>query len=197
MFIGAIGCGYLTDLVGRKKTLIFTIVMSSIFTSACALAWNVYSLALLRFLAGIGLGGALPQPGVYISEYTPAKYRGRFLGITETSWVYGVLLGLFFGLLLRPSFGWRVVFLTASLSLALVPLILWFMPESLRYLEEEGEFEEAAEILRKHGLADVMLPEGLKERAQKRHKKELSLRSALRALWASSYWKRTAVLWIL
>ncbi len=73
MFFGAIGCGFLADLVGRKKTLLFTIVISSIFTAFCAVAWDVVSMAVLRFLAGIGLGGALPQPGVYVSEYHSCK----------------------------------------------------------------------------------------------------------------------------
>jgi putative MFS transporter len=198
MFFGAIGCGFLADLVGRKRALLFTIVISSIFTGLCAVAWDVLSMAVLRFLAGIGLGGALPQPGVYISEYTPAKYRGRFLGITETSWVYGVLLGLFSGWLLVEPFGWRAVFLIALVSLALVPLIAWFIPESIRYLENKGRREEAVEVLRKRGLASI--PTSGKKSSLGMHKKyegALLVKSALRELWSSSYWKRTAVLWIL
>ncbi|MFQ6074301.1 MAG: MFS transporter [Candidatus Bathyarchaeia archaeon] len=198
MFFGAIACGFLADLVGRKKALLFTIVISSIFTSLCAVAWDVSSMAVLRFLAGIGLGGALPQPGVYVSEYTPAKYRGRFLGITETSWVYGVLLSLFSGWLLVGPFGWRVVFLMALVSLVLVPLIVWFIPESIRYLEDKGKRGEAVEILRKRGLASITASS--KESSLSVHKKyegRLLVKSALRELWSSSYWKRTAVLWIL
>lgn len=198
MFFGAIGCGFLADLVGRKKALLFTIVISSIFTGLCAVAWDVPSMAVLRFLAGMGLGGALPQPGVYVSEYTPAKYRGRFLGITETSWVYGVLLGLFSGWLLVEPFGWRVVFLIALVSLVLVPLIVWFVPESIRYLEDKGKREDAVEILRKRGLASITASS--KESSLGAHKKyegRLLVKSALRELWSSSYWKRTAVLWIL
>ncbi|UCH70346.1 MAG: MFS transporter [Candidatus Bathyarchaeota archaeon] len=198
MFFGAIGCGFLADLVGRKKTLLFTIVLSSIFTALCAVAWDVSSMAVLRFLAGIGLGGALPQPGVYVSEYTPAKYRGRFLGITETSWVYGVLLGLFSGWLLVEPFGWRIVFLVALVSLILVPSIFWVIPESIRYLEEKRQRREAAEILRKRGLTSVAVTSKKSEVGlHKKHGGRLLVKSALREMWSSSYWKRTAVLWIL
>lgn len=198
MFFGAIGCGFLADLVGRKKALLFTIIISSFFTSLCAGAWDVLSLAVLRFLAGIGLGGALPQPGVYVSEYTPAKYRGRFLGITETSWVYGVLLGLFSGWLLVKPFGWRVVFLMALVSLVLVPLIAWFIPESIRYLENKGKRGEAVEILRRRGLASIMASGKKSSLAvHKKYKGGLLVKAALRELWSSSYWKRTVVLWIL
>lgn len=185
MFFGAIGCGFLADLLGRKKTLLFTIVISSIFTGLCAVAWDVLSMAFLRFLAGIGLGGALPQPGVYVSEYTPAKYRGRFLGITETSWVYGVLFGLLSGWLLVEPFGWRVVFLMALVSLALIPLIAWFVPESVRYLEDKGKRGEAVETLRKRGLASVEASS--KEASLGVHKKyegRLLVRETLRELWS-------------
>jgi len=198
MFFGAIVCGFLADLVGRKRALLFTVIISSIFTGLCAGAWDVLSMAALRFLAGIGLGGALPQPGVYIAEYTPAKYRGRFLGITETSWVYGVLLGLFSGWLLVEPFGWRVVFLIALVSLVLVPLIAWFIPESIRYLEDKGRHEKAVEILRKLGPASI--PTSSKKSSLGAHKKyegRLLVKSALRELWSPSYWKSTAVLWIL
>ncbi len=198
MFFGAIGCGFLADIVGRKKTLLFTLIISSIFTGLCAVAWDVLSMALLRFLAGIGLGGALPQPGVYVSEYTPAKYRGRFLGITETSWVYGVLLGLFCGWLLLEPFGWRPVFLIAFVPLALVPLIAWFIPESIRYLEDKGRRRDAVEILRKRGLASIKISDKQpRARVQEVYEGASSVKSALRELWSSSYWQRTAVLWIL
>ena len=197
MFFGAIGCGFLADLVGRKKALLFAIILSSIFTGLCAVAWDVTSMAVLRFLAGIGLGGALPQPGVYVSEYTPAKYRGRFLGITETSWVYGVLLGLFCGWLLLEPFGWRVVFLIALVSLALVPLIVWFIPESIRYLQDKGRHEEAVEILRGHGLVSSTFSGKEFGIGESKKREGAVVIEALRELWSSFYWKRTAVLWIL
>jgi putative MFS transporter len=198
MFLGAIACGFLADSIGRKKALLFTIIVSSIFTALCSVAWDVVSMAALRFLAGIGLGGALPQPGVYVSEYTPAKYRGRFLGITETSWVYGVLLGMFSGRLLLGPLGWRAVFLIALASLVLVPLIVRFIPESIRYLEDKGKREEASEILREHGLASITISSSKSNR--RNHVKSEDKRSVtptLKELWAPPYWKRTAVLWIL
>ena len=197
MFFGAIGCGFLADLVGRKRALLFSIILSAIFTGLCAVAWDVGSMAVLRFLAGIGLGGALPQPGVYVSEYTPAKYRGRFLGITETSWVYGVLLGLFCGWLLLGPFGWRVVFLIALVSLALVPLIVWFIPESIRYLEDKGRGGEAVQILRRRGLVSTTASIEKPSLRVPAKREGAVVVEALRELWSPFYWKRTAVLWIL
>ncbi|HDH07040.1 MAG TPA: MFS transporter, partial [Thermoproteales archaeon] len=100
MFFGAIIFGRLADVIGRKPTLAIVVVVESVFTALCGLAYDVNSMALLRFLAGIGLGGALPQPGVYVSEYVPAKYRGTFLGFIESSWVWGALLSLAFPIFL-------------------------------------------------------------------------------------------------
>ena len=75
MFVGASSCGVLTDRIGRKKTLLLTISTMSIFTALNSLAPDPISMSVLRFLAGIGLGGTIPLPGVYVSEYVPAKYR--------------------------------------------------------------------------------------------------------------------------
>ena len=198
MFLGAIGFGFVTDFVGRKKALLYTIIISSIFTALCGAAWDVASMAVLRFLAGIGLGGALPQPGVYVSEYIPARYRGRFLGITETSWVYGVLLGLFSGWVLLEPFGWRVVFLIALVSLVLVPLVVWYIPESIRYLENKGKQKEAFEILRKCRLtSENSISKQFNYEKIKRNEDKRSIILTLKELWSSSYWKRTALLWIL
>ncbi|MFW6117266.1 MAG: MFS transporter [Thermoproteota archaeon] len=197
MFLGAISCGFLADLIGRKKALIFTVLISSIFTGLCAVAWDVYSLFVLRFLAGIGLGGVLPQPGVYISEYIPAKYRGRFLGLVESSWVYGVLLGLFSGWLLVDPFGWRTVFLIVFLPLVLIPFIVWFIPESIRYLDKNGRTQEAVRILKDQELIPRQVSiEEPEIGAKKRLGEKLSFLMVLKELWSSRYWKRTALLWI-
>jgi len=198
MFFGAAGCGFLADLMGRKKALLFTIVLFSTFTGLCSCAWDVTSMAILRFVAGIGLGGALPQPGVYISEYTPAKYRGRFLGFTEASWVYGALLAMFFGWLNAAfKLGWRTTFLTAFIPLALVPLIIRFVPESIRYLESKGRTEEALAILKEHGLTAITLSNGGSPEGSEETGTTSSMKMALKELWSPAYRSRTAVLWIL
>jgi MFS family permease len=76
MFVGALTCGILADRLGRRKTLLLTLSMMTAFTALNAVAPDPLTMGILRFFAGIGLGGSLPQPGVYISEYVPAKYRG-------------------------------------------------------------------------------------------------------------------------
>jgi putative MFS transporter len=191
MFVGALSGGIVADLVGRKKALLLTLAMASVLTALSSIAWDVLSMSVLRFVAGLGLGGALPQPGVYISEFVPAKNRGKYLGLTETSWVYGALLAVIFPYFLIPIYGWRLTYLVALIPLIIIPMIVKILPESIRYLEVKGRFDEALHTLRKVGLIDesVKTFKGLPEESY-------SLRNALGELWSQRYWKRTLVLWV-
>lgn len=193
MFIGALSCGFLADTIGRKKALIFTILFMSIFTGLCSIAKDVPSMSILRFLAGIGLGGTLPQPGVYVSEYIPAKHRGKFVGFIETSWVFGALLAIAFPFLLIPSYGWRLTFLIAFIPLFLIILILFFAPESLRYLELKNKHEEILKLLKKHKLISE---EVNKEKIFYKYE-DISKKFSLKDIFSLKYRKRTILLWIL
>ncbi|MEM1766444.1 MAG: MFS transporter [Candidatus Bathyarchaeia archaeon] len=191
MFIGAITCGVLADRWGRKKTLIFTTTTMTAFTAANALAPDPLTMGLLRFLAGIGLGGALPQPGVYVSEYIPARYRGRFLGLVEASWVYGALLSLLFPYVMFPIVGWRLTFLVALVPIILVPMVAHFLPESLRYLQLKGRVNEVLESLTREGI----IPKGFTETSSTPPRGR-KLVETLKELWSKSLWKRTLLLWV-
>ncbi|MEM3420967.1 MAG: MFS transporter [Candidatus Hadarchaeum sp.] len=194
MFVGAFVCGILADRIGRKRTLLFTITTMSVFTALNSLAPDPATMALLRFLAGVGLGGSLPQPGVYVSEYIPAKYRGRFLGLVETAWVYGALLSLIFPFFLFPAYGWRATFLVALLPLSLLPVVAFFTPESLRYLQLKGKAREALGVLKKYKI----VPSDFSEpKLPTIYPQRYSFGAALKGLWSRNYRRRTALLWIL
>ncbi|MGD6934201.1 MAG: MFS transporter [Candidatus Bathyarchaeia archaeon] len=190
MFVGALTCGMLADKIGRRKTLLLTVSIMSVFTALNALAPDPLSMGILRFIAGIGLGGSLPQPGVYISEYVPAKYRGRFLGLVEASWVYGALLSLAFPFFLFPMFGWRLTFLISLLPLVLLPIVYFFAPESIRYLQIKGKKQEAQQLIVKHKLpVDDFKEEYASPERQ-------GFVRALKELWSKQFRKRTLMLWV-
>ncbi|MGC8849314.1 MAG: MFS transporter [Candidatus Bathyarchaeia archaeon] len=194
MLIGALSFGIMADRIGRKTALLSTVAVSSVFTGLCSIAWDVASMSMLRFLAGIGLGGILPQPGVYVSEFIPADKRGKYLGLVETSWVYGALLAVSFPYALIPGFGWRRTFLVAFIPLILIPFILWRMPESFRYLELKGLKDRIITELRKYGLWDVADVSGLSLRVEAEPRR--SVLESLRELWSPPYRWRTLVLWM-
>jgi AAHS family benzoate transporter-like MFS transporter len=77
MMLGALGIGTLTDLVGRRKALIGAVVSFSFFTLLCAFAPNAVVFGVLRFLAGLGLGGCLPTAIAMVNEFTRAGRSGR------------------------------------------------------------------------------------------------------------------------
>lgn len=191
MFIGALIFGKLADVIGRKKILMSVLSLEAVFTALCGLSPNLYALYVLRFIAGLGLGGALPIPGVYVSEHIPVKYRGLFLGLVESCWVYGALLSLGIPYFLLPILGWRGTFATALLPLMLVPLIAIFLPESIRYLIGKGKFKEAQEVL-------VNVIEGDNKLELKTAPFEASvLKRSVKELLSARYVSRTFLLFVL
>jgi len=122
-----------------------------------------------------------------MSEYPPAKYRGRFVGLVETAWVYGALLSLLFSYFLIPNYGWQNTFLIALLPLALIPFIAIKIPESIRYLEEKGRFDEAKKIVKDLGFMRADVEVTVKT---KRVKHEIT------DLFSKQYFRRTLMLWV-
>jgi putative MFS transporter len=186
MFLGASGIGYLADHVGRKVTVQSTIVAYSLFTGLCAFAWDQNSMMLLRFLGGLGTGGLMPVLSTWISEYTPARRRGTFVAVLESSWSFGALLISIVSFLVIPTQGWRAVFPVMFLSLVLAALVHRYLPESIRYLEVRGRIQQAKMILEKYSFP--VPEETVPPEVSKVSVKEL-LSRALR--------RRTVMLWIL
>lgn len=191
MFIGALAFGRLADVIGRKKVLIIVLFLEAVFTALCGLSQDLSTLFILRFIAGIGLGGALPQPGVYVSEYIPVKYRGFFLGLVETAWVYGAILSLLIPYLILPVYGWRLAFFTAIIPLALIPFVIISFPESVRYLLKKGKVEEIKKIVEKTRISSDINDLKFEESMFK------IKRYSIKDLMSAKYLKRTILLFIL
>ncbi|MEM2943115.1 MAG: MFS transporter [Candidatus Bathyarchaeia archaeon] len=186
MFLGASGIGYLADHVGRKVTVQSTIVSYSLFTGLCAFAWDQNSMMILRFLGGLGTGGLMPVLSTWMSEYIPARRRGTFVAVLESSWSFGALLISVIAFLVIPAQGWRALFPVMFLSLVLVAFVQRYLPESIRYLEVRGRVQQAKMILEKYSfpVPEVTAP----PEVSKVSVKELLSRTLRR---------RTVMLWIL
>ncbi|HEX7727143.1 MAG TPA: MFS transporter [Rhizomicrobium sp.] len=151
--IGAVGFGWLTDRIGRKRLFFVTLTLYLTATAATALSWNVASFALFRFLTGAGIGGEYTAINSTIQELVPARYRGwTDLMINGSFWI-GAALGAVSAIvlldprLIDPDLGWRLAFLTgAALGLVVIVMRLW-IPESPRWLMIHGRPERAAEIV--------------------------------------------------
>src|SRR4051812_3315394 len=118
--LGALGFGWLTDRIGRKKLFFITLALYLIATAATALSWNVASYALFRFLTGAGIGGEYTAINSTIQELVPARYRGwTDLVINGSFWI-GAAMGATSAIvlldphLIGPDLGWRLAYLTGA-----------------------------------------------------------------------------------
>jgi MFS family permease len=151
--VGALGFGWLTDRIGRKKLFFITLAVYLSATAATALSWNLASYALFRFLTGAGIGGEYTAINSTIQELVPARYRGwTDLLINGSFWI-GAAFGATAAILLldpaitSPDLGWRLAYLTgACLGLIVFVMRMW-IPESPRWLMIHGYPDRAHAII--------------------------------------------------
>jgi len=151
--LGALGFGWLTDRIGRKKLFFITLGVYLAATAATALSWSVFSYAAFRFLTGAGIGGEYTAINSTIQELVPARYRGwTDLVINGSFWV-GAAIGAIAAIVLLdpnvagPDVGWRLAFLIgAALGLVVFVMRLW-IPESPRWLMIHGRPDRAYQII--------------------------------------------------
>ncbi|MGY1761944.1 MFS transporter [Geodermatophilus sp. SYSU D00779] len=154
MMVGALTIGTLTDLIGRRKALIGAVASFSLLTLLCALAPNAAVFGLLRFLAGIGLGGCLPTAIAMVNEFTRAGRSGRATTTIMTGYHVGAVATAALAIVVVDSIGWRWMFVLGALpALVLVPLMVRRLPESAAYLLTHGRRAEAEEVARRYGPA--------------------------------------------
>jgi MFS family permease len=151
--VGALGFGWLTDRIGRKKLFFITLALYLAATAATALSWGLASYATFRFLTGAGIGGEYTAINSTIQELVPARYRGwTDLVINGSFWI-GAAMGAVSAIILLdpavvgPDLGWRLAYLTgAGLGLVVFVMRVW-IPESPRWLIVHGQPERAVAIV--------------------------------------------------
>jgi MFS family permease len=153
MMVGALTIGTLTDVIGRRKALIGAVTSFSFFTLLCAFAPNAGVFGLLRFLAGLGLGGCLPTAIALVNEFTRGGRSGRATTTMMTGYHVGAVATAALAIVVVEPIGWRWMFVIGSLpALVLVPLLVARLPESAAWLVAHGRHAEAEEVSRRYGL---------------------------------------------
>ena len=202
MFLGAAFAGTLSDRWGRKLVFQGTLFVFSLASGLCGLAWGYGSLLFFRFLVGLGLGGELPVASTLVSEFSPARYRGRMLTLLESFWAYGWVLAALIAYFVIPRWGWRVAFWIGALPAFYVYVLRRSMPESPRFLLSRGREKEAEEIVNrwegKSSGAKEVPPASSGDRAEgPLGPNPTPGRAGFRDLWSPPYLRRTLCLWIL
>lgn len=149
MMFGAMFFGMLADKIGRKNVILICVTLFSGFTFWGGFASNPTEFGILRFIAGLGIGGVLPNLVALTSEYAPQKLRSTLVTTMFSGYAVGGIMAALLGAWLTPSFGWEVMFYIAGIPLLLLPILWKFLPESLTFLVKKQQDEKARQIIQK------------------------------------------------
>lgn len=159
VFIGGTFGGMLAHRLGRKPGFILSIVVYTFFSLLNAASWDVMSLAVFRFLTGIGLSGMAVIANVYISEFFPARLRGKYMSLIFTLGLIGIPATAWVARFIVPvaPWGWRLAFVWGSLGLLAIPFALRLM-ESPRWLLVKRRTDDALKVLERLERAAGLSP---------------------------------------
>jgi putative MFS transporter len=150
MAIGASVGGLVADRIGRRQVFALTLLVYGLATGVSALAMSVGALIALRFVVGLGLGAELPVASTLVSEFSPARIRGRVIVILESSWAVGWTAAALIGYLVIPASddGWRWALALGAVPAVWAIVVRLRLPESVRFLEAKGRHREAERVVR-------------------------------------------------
>ena len=193
MGIGSACAGIFADRFGRRWAVIGSVLVFGVATCCIGLAPDIVTIAVLRFIAGLGIGGALPSSTTMTAEFTPA--RRRTLAVTATIVCVplgGMLAGLFAHVVL-PAYGWRGLFLIGGvLPIVLSVLLLFTLPESPRFLARRparwGELGRLLNRMSRQVPTDAVFTD-IREQAAEQHR-------GVTALFMQGRARDTIAIWI-
>ena len=153
MVIGTLLVGALTDIVGRRKIMVASIIWFSLAMGATAMAPSAEAFGILRFVTGLGLGGVVPTAIALTVEYAPPHRRNFNNALMFSGFSLGGVLAAVLAINLVPTNGFRIMFWIGMAPLVVVlPLALKFLPESVSFLQARGRHAEAESLAAKYGV---------------------------------------------
>ena len=195
MMIGAALSGAISDRLGRRTVILYTLLIYSIGSFLCGLATEYWMLIVFRFITGFGLGGELPAAATLVSELSPLKSRGRNVVILESFWAWGWLAASLVAFLLIPSHGWRIAFFVGAVPALLAAALRFKVPESPRFLEVNGRREEAEKVV--SGLERAAGIEPCPDDSSSEVSESKPWYEEFRLLWSKENLRSTAVVWVI
>jgi putative MFS transporter len=147
MMAGSFGTGFLGDKYGRRFSYQFNLLVFGLASLVAAFAPNMMILIICRFIMGVGLGAENVVGYSTMTEFVPARSRGKWLGLMAVCVVTGLPISLLVASIVVPMFGWRAMFIIGGVG----ALIVWYLrknlPESPRWLEAVGRKDEAEKLM--------------------------------------------------
>ncbi|WP_314323969.1 aromatic acid/H+ symport family MFS transporter [Paenarthrobacter ilicis] len=157
MLIGALFIGTLSDLIGRKKMLLASMVIFTLTQAGAAWAPTPELFGLFRLIGGLGMGGVIPVAAALTIEYSAPNKRSFNYGLMYSGYSLGIVAAALAALFVLPLGGWRAVIAIGAAPVVLLPIIWKFLPESLEFLESKGRRSEAKALAAKLRISDYRL----------------------------------------
>ena len=197
MMIGGLMGGVIGDRLGRRVALLGSVVTFALVTLAIAFVNSIDMLLLLRFLAGVGLGGAMPNAATLASEYVPRRQRPFAVTLTIVCIPLGGFVAAELAARIIPAYGWRSLFVIGGIVPLVLAALLWkVLPESPRFLAQRKErWPELTRLLRRIGHTvpdDVVYVEAAAASASVA---PVQKKASIGDLFAPLYARDTAGLW--
>ena len=159
MLVGGVLGGYIfgpiADKFGRKKALMICLVFFGVTTGLSGFAQDYVQLAVLRFLAGLGLGAEWALGATLLAEFTPADKRGKYNSYMQMGWPLGFIIALVLQYLLVPTFGWRIMYFIGALPVIGAIYVRSSIPESPMWLKAQEMKKLGTEVVAKVKATDL------------------------------------------
>jgi MFS family permease len=186
IMIGAYVFGYLADRFGRKRLFLLTLLLYGVFTFLTAFAWDYGSFMVLRVLTAVGVGAEYAAINAAISEFIPARHRGKTNATVMNFWSLGAILAALVTLYLinrlPPDMGWRAAFGFGAVIALCTGLVRRYIPESPRWLLARGDVEAAEAVV--ENVANGRFEDST-------GRSTASIKSAVRSKKQSSFWQQS------
>lgn len=194
LMVGASGFGMISDRIGRKKSLMLAVAIFSTFSGISYFAPDFKTFVTLRFLAGIGMGGAMPIAITLISEFAPAKIRAKAVTTMFGGFTLGWAVAGLMAMLIIPTNGWRPLLLIGLIPIAIIPLIALYLPESVRFLVSKKRYDEAIREI--HKIEKLACLEPTSWSAENLFQEETKQTNGIQILFSPSLKRMTILIWI-
>ena len=198
MALGASLGGLLADRFGRRQVFALTLLVYGLATGASALAGGVAILLVLRFFVGLGLGAELPVASTYVSEFAPARIRGRLVVILEAFWAVGWTASALIGYFVIPASadGWRWAFALGAIPAVYALIVRWGLPESPRWLASRGRIGDAERVVAAFEADAGVVATPSRNREHPVRAVAVSAGARVRMLWSAEFRMRTLCIWL-
>ncbi|WP_067930122.1 MFS transporter [Alicyclobacillus kakegawensis] len=147
MMIGALALGPAADRWGRKNVIVISCAVFCVFTGLAGFAGGPTAFAVLRFIAGLGLGGIMPNTVALVTEYAPASVRSTLVAVMFSGHPFGGVVASLIGMWLVPTAGWQAVLWIGAIPLLVLPLFVWWVPDSLQFYSQKQRTDKLAAVL--------------------------------------------------